>query len=115
MGVSIHDNGNHEPPDGDERWQESWFFIWIDPDRRAGGYHHLSQWRNKGICDAWSWTALEGEVVGKYQHLALPIPDADLSDIEVGGMTIPHPRAAEVLRFHGHIPAVPYGDRLHGA
>ena len=89
MPITAADNGNHHPGEGDdERWQESWFLTWLDPDNGAGGFHHLSQWRNKGICDVWSWTALDGEVVGKYQHLALPIPDADLNDIEVGGWTI---------------------------
>lgn len=94
--ITEADNGNHYPaPGDDERWQESWFLMWVDPEQRAGGFHHLSQWRNKGICDVWSWTALEGEVIGKYQHLALPIPDADLSDLQVGGLTI---RTREPLR-----------------
>lgn len=105
MPVSLADNGNHHPgPEDDERWQESWFLLWIDPAQRAGGFHHLSQWRNQGICDVWSWTAFGGEVVGKYQHLALPIPEGDLNDLEVGGMTI---RTREPLRSFDFTAAYP--------
>ena len=81
--------GAHVPPaDADESWQESWGFSWHDPVRRAGGINHLSVQRNRGIADVWSWVALDGKVVGKYQCLNLDPPEQDLPDWSLGGQTV---------------------------
>jgi hypothetical protein len=72
----------------EENWQESWGFAWHDPIRKAGGLHHLHQWRNRGYADVWSWTVLEGRLVGQYQNLRLPLPDADYPHWECGGQRV---------------------------
>jgi hypothetical protein len=80
--------GPHQPPDDDERWQESWGSSWHDPIRRAGGINHISIWRNRGVADVWSWVALDGKVVGKYQSLNLPVPEQDFPNWSAGGQNI---------------------------
>jgi hypothetical protein len=83
--------GKHEPPaDADETFQESWGMSWHDPIRRAGGINHISIWRNRGVAEVWSWVAFEGEVVGKYQSLNLPVPaeDEDFPNWTLGGQSI---------------------------
>lgn len=81
--------GPHQPPaDADDRWQESWGFSWHDPLRRAGGINHLSVQRRTGIADVWSWTALDGKVVGKYQNLNMALPDKDFPDWALGTQTV---------------------------
>lgn len=81
--------GRHEPPaDAAESWQESWGFAWHDPIREAGGINHLSIWRRRGIADVWSWVALGGKVVGKYQCLHLKPPERDFPNWSLGGQTV---------------------------
>lgn len=87
--VSAEELGAHQPPaDADESFQESWGFAWHDPIRRAGGINHISIWRNRGVADVWNWCALDGKVVGKYQNLKLPMPEADFPSWSAGGQTV---------------------------
>jgi hypothetical protein len=77
--------GRHDaPPNPDETWQESWGFVWHDPLRGAGGVNHVSIQRVRGWADVYNWVAMDGEVVGKYQHLNLPIPSVDFPNWEAG-------------------------------
>jgi hypothetical protein len=79
----------HHPDDpDDERWQESFCIVWHDPLTGSGGNHHFSLWRNQGIADVWSWCVIEGIELGREQENALSIPDADMFDVTVGGMTV---------------------------
>jgi len=80
--------GHAPPADAPENWQESWGFSWHDPIRRAGGINHISIWRNRGYADVWSWVALDGEVVGKFQSLNLDMPDEDFPNWALGGQRI---------------------------
>jgi hypothetical protein len=83
------DDGSHAaPPGADEAWQESWFLGWYDPARRAGGFHHLGLQRVRQRADLWSWVAVDGAVVGKYQNLRLPLPGDDLSDLTLGPLHV---------------------------
>ena len=85
--IRPEDDGSHvPPPDADESWQESWFLGWYDPARRAGGFHHLGLQPIRQRADLWSWIALDGAVVGKYQNLRLPLPADDLSDLTLGSL-----------------------------
>src|SRR5215210_3843003 len=87
--VGPEEFGRHDPgPDAHESWQESWGFSWHDPIRRAGGINHVSIWRNRGVADVWSWVALDGKVVGKYQSLNLPMPEPDFPNWSAGGQNI---------------------------
>ena len=87
--IRPEDDGSHvPPPDADESWQESWFLGWYDPARRAGGFHHLGLQRVRQRADLWSWIALDGAVVGKYQNLRLPLPADDLSDLTLGPLHV---------------------------
>jgi hypothetical protein len=87
--ITPEDNGSHQPgPDADAHWQESWFLGWYDPSARAGGFHHLGLQRLAGRADVWSWVALDGAVVGKFQSLDLPLPDEDFPDLAIGGMRV---------------------------
>jgi hypothetical protein len=85
------DLGRHEPPEGtDESWQESWGMFWCDSARRAGGINHISIQRLRGIADVFSWCALEGEVIARYQHLNLVPPAAgnDFPHWSLGGQSV---------------------------
>jgi len=87
--VVSDDTHGHRPDDpDDERWQESFCIVWHDPVSRSGGNHHFSLWRNQRIADVWSWCVIEGQEVGREQENELPIPEADLHDITVGGMHV---------------------------
>jgi hypothetical protein len=87
--ISPDEFGGHQPPEGaEESWQESWGFAWHDPKRRAGGINHISIWRRRGVADVWSWVALDGQVVGKYQNLNLPLPDEDFPNWALGGQRV---------------------------
>lgn len=82
------DMGGHAPDPGDELWSESFCIVWHDPITKSGGNHHFHLWRNRGICDNWSWVAMDGREVGREQFNENPIPDQDLTDITVGGMHV---------------------------
>jgi len=87
--IRPEDDGSHAaPPDADEYWQESWYLGWYDPARRAAGFHHLGLQRVRRRADVWSWIALDGAVVGKYQNLRLPLPADDLSDLTLGPLHV---------------------------
>ena len=38
--------------------------------------------------DLWSWIALDGAVVGKYQNLRMELPSDDLSDLTLGPLHV---------------------------
>lgn len=83
------DDGTHAvPQDADEFWQESWFLGWYDPAKRAAGFHHLGLQGVRQRADLWSWIAIDGNVVGKYQNLRLPLPADDLSDLTLGPLHV---------------------------
>jgi hypothetical protein len=87
--IRPEDDGSHLPPAAaSEHWQESWFLGWYDPARRAGGFHHLGLQRVRQRADLWSWVALDGAVVGKYQNLRLALPADDLSDLTLGPLHV---------------------------
>ncbi|MGH9043213.1 MAG: DUF7064 domain-containing protein [Acidimicrobiia bacterium] len=87
--IRVEDNGPHQAgPDAGPAWQESWFLGWYDPDARAGGFHHVGLARPAGRADVWSWLALDGEVVGKFQSLDLALPAEDLPDLVLGGLRV---------------------------
>jgi hypothetical protein len=98
--ISTTDDGSHQPPAGaGDDWQESWFLGWYDPLARAGGFTHLDFQRVRGRACVWSWTALDGEVVDKYQSLSLPLPAEDMSDVSVGPV---HLATKTPLRQYAH-------------
>jgi hypothetical protein len=82
------DSAHTAPPDADEFWQESWFLSWYDPARKAAGFHHFGLQRVRQRADLWSWIAVDGAVVGKYQNLRLPLPADDLSDLTLGPLHV---------------------------
>lgn len=85
---AVHD-GNHHPDAGDsELWQESMMVHWYDPIARVGSYQHLSLLRPRSMADANSVITVDGEVVGRYQNLELPLPDADLTELTLGPMRV---------------------------
>jgi hypothetical protein len=87
--IRPEDDGSHPvPPDADEYWQESWFLGWYDPATRSAGFHHLGLQGVRQQADLWSWIALDGAVVGKYQNLRLPLPADDLSDLTLGPLHV---------------------------
>jgi hypothetical protein len=89
LGIASQDDGGHRPgPDGDERWQESWSLLWYDPWTRSGSFHHIGLQRPRGIADVWSWVAAGDQVVGRFQHLDLPLPESDLPHLELPGLRI---------------------------
>jgi hypothetical protein len=103
------DDGSHPvPPDADEYWQESWFLGWYDPAHRAAGFHHLGLQGVRGRADVWSWIALDGTVVGKYQNLRLPLPADDLSDLTLGPL---HVLTKTPLRSYALSSAYENGNR----
>ena len=118
--------GRHEAGP-EESWQESWGFSWHDPIRRAGGINHISIWRNRGVADVWSWTALNGKIVGKYQNLRLPLPEKDFPNWSLGGQTITthsgrscrievdYDNASADLNYEGHTEPLTFSYDVEGS
>jgi hypothetical protein len=107
--IRPEDDGSHPaPPDADEYWQESWFLGWYDPARRAAGFHHLGLQRLRRRADVWSWIALDGTVVGKYQNLRLSLPTDDLADLTLGPL---HVLTKTPLRSYALAAAYENGNR----
>ena len=107
--IRPEDDGSHAvTPDADESWQESWFLGWYDPATRAAGYHHLGLQRVRRRADVWSWIAVDGAVVGKYQNLRLPLPADDLSDLTLGPL---HVLTKAPLRSYALSSAYENGNR----
>ena len=122
--------GRHLPPDGaDESFQESWGFAWHDPERQAGGIHHISYQRNRGIADILSWIAYDGRIVGKARHFNVLSVDRDFPDWEAAGVAVrdvtarsfgvharTHVGGADVdLRFSGFTDPLMYDLDAEGA
>ena len=101
-----HDGGHTPPAGSDESWQESWYTGWFDPEANAAGFYHLGLQRNRGVADLWNWTAVDGEVAGKYQSLTTPLPDDDLSDLRLPGL---HIQTLKPLRSYQVDAAYPSG------
>jgi hypothetical protein len=81
--------GAHPTPDGaDESYQESWGFAWHDPIRRAGGIHHLSYQRVRGIADVLSWIVYDGRRVGYARHFNAAVPTRDFPDWAAAGISV---------------------------
>jgi hypothetical protein len=81
--------GRHVPPaDADASWQESWGLAWHDPQTRTGGWNHIGLQRERGFADVWSWLAVDGVIVGRYNCLREPLPERDLPDFALGGMDV---------------------------
>jgi hypothetical protein len=58
--------------------------------------------------DVWSWIALDGAVIGKYQSLRLPLPADDLSDLTLGPL---HVLTKTPLRSYAVSAAYDNGNR----
>ncbi|GAA4681345.1 DUF7065 domain-containing protein [Gordonia humi] len=85
-GDEIHDR-SHEPT-SDESWQESWYLTFYDPITGAGGSYHLGLQTPRGRADVWNWTVADRRVIGHFESLTLPMPEDDLSDLDLGGLDI---------------------------
>jgi hypothetical protein len=83
------DLGRHAPAaDAANSWQESWGLAWHDPQTRTDGWNHIGLQRRRGFADVWSWLAVDGAIIGRYNCLREPLPDRDLPDFEIGGMDV---------------------------
>lgn len=81
------DDGNHDPgPAAEPSWQESWYLTFYDPLARVGGSYHVGLQRVRDRADVWNWTTVDSRVLGHFQSLVLPVPEADLSDMTIGEM-----------------------------
>lgn len=103
--VTIEDCRRHQP-DGDPRWQESFYVGWVDLDNRACGANHISL-APVGHRDThvWSWTMVDGEVIGRSQTHGMPMPDSDYDDMRIGAL---HVRSSDDPRRLGL--GVDYGN-----
>ena len=92
--ISREDRRRHQPgPDAGPGWQESFYLGWIDRERRACGANHISLAPASGRdTHVWSWTMVEGKVVGRSQSHAMGWPTGDFDDLTLGAL---HLRSAE--------------------
>lgn len=83
-----HDRSHHPSSQDGELWQESGAFGWYDPATKIGSWQHVGLARGRGIADVNSFISYRGEIVGRYQHLALPLPAGDFSDFTLGPLSL---------------------------
>lgn len=103
--ITIEDCRRHQP-DGDPRWQESFYVGWVDRKNRACGANHISL-APAGHRDThvWSWTMLDGKVIARSQSHGMPMPESDYDDMKIGAL---HVRSGKDPK---HIDlSVDYGD-----
>ncbi|MEO9327860.1 DUF7065 domain-containing protein [Gordonia aurantiaca] len=101
----VHDR-SHEPT-GEESFQESWYLTFYDPHSGIGGNYHLGLQTPRGRADVWNWTVVDNKVGGHFESLTLPLPDADLSDLSLGGLDI---TTVEPLRSYDVTATYPDSD-----
>lgn len=102
--IDPKDDGSHSPPGDDDSWQESWYLLWYDPIRRAGGSYHVGLQTPRGRADVWNWTVVDDRVAGHFQSLVLPMPDEDLSDMTLGGMRLQTVKPLTAYRLEAEYP-----------
>ena len=125
--ITAADDKNHSPgTPADELWQESWGFMWYDPLARIAGYCHTGMQPARAVADVWSWVALRGELIHRFEHLALPLPSDDYTDLKVGPLHIrsiePNTQRVVTVRsqeIHAELayraftlPLVPFGKNV---
>lgn len=90
------DRHRHQPAaDAPANWQESFFLGWADLETLSAGSHHISLSPASGTAHVWSWIVINGQRVGREAAHTLPLPDSDLTDIQLGGL---HFRAGKYVR-----------------
>jgi hypothetical protein len=119
--ITIEDCRRHRPgPDSPANWQESFYLGWVDLKSRVCGAHHISL-APGGQKDThvWSWTMLEGKVVGRSQEHGMALPTGDYDDLTIGALRVKinentrdldlHAQfedASASLAFRGHVDPV---------
>lgn len=88
--ITIDDCRRHQPgPDAPQNWQESFYVGWVDLKARACGANHISL-SPSGHRDthAWSWTMVEGKIIGRSQQHGLALPPGDFDDMQLGSLHV---------------------------
>ncbi|RDV06305.1 hypothetical protein DXH95_02400 [Sphingorhabdus pulchriflava] len=81
------DRHRHRPPaNAPANWQESFFLGWADLETLSAGSHHISLSPATGTAHVWSWIVVNGERVAREAAHALPLPENDLTNIQLGGL-----------------------------
>lgn len=83
-----HDASHFPSAQDGELWQESGAFGWYDPATRIGSWQHVGIARGRGVADVNSFISHRGEIVGRYQHLSLPLPSGDFSAFSLGPLSL---------------------------
>lgn len=92
--ITLEDCRRHAPgPDNHPQWQESFYLGWVDLEARACGANHISL-APGGQRDThvWSWTMVDGRVIGRSQQHGIALPAADYDDMRIGAL---HVRSSE--------------------
>jgi hypothetical protein len=88
--ITLADCRRHFPDkDASPKWQESFYLGWVDLRHRACGAHHISL-APGGQKDThvWSWTMVDGIVIGRSQEHSLGFPDGDFDDLTLGSLRL---------------------------
>jgi hypothetical protein len=86
--ITLADCRRHRPNgETSPKWQESFYLGWVDAKNRACGAHHISL-APGGQKDThvWSWTMVDGKVIGRSQRHGLGFPDGDFDDFKLGSL-----------------------------
>lgn len=88
--IVLEDIRRHAPgPDAPANWQESFYVGWVDLKARACGANHISL-APGGARDThvWTWTMVEGRVIGRSQSHGMPMPEGDFDDLKLGALHV---------------------------
>jgi hypothetical protein len=88
-------------------WNESWYFNFVDPEQRIGGYARIGLLPNTRCANMWFALFKDGEQVYDRIRFARPLPTGDIDDangLELDGLRLRAIRLLEQYRVQYEDP-----------
>jgi hypothetical protein len=83
--VDAVDEGRHEP-DGDQLWNESWYFDFAAPDGSLGGYVRLGLYPNLETVWYWAYLVGDGRPLVAVRDHDVPLPNGRSLEVRAEGL-----------------------------
>lgn len=84
--IDPKDDRRH-PPGPQALWNESYWFAFYDPRERIGVMTRMGLLVNKKQANVWFAISKDGKVVHDATNLDCPLPEGDIDNLSIGGVT----------------------------